>query len=99
MSRIETESQTYVELTTIEGQNVPRGTVHVSPAALTALGAAPGDTVRIQGVRATVALVEAWPAEEAAARPTQPGARATPGDQFIQMNGLVRQNAGAALGD
>ncbi len=99
MSTIERESRTYLELTTIEGQNVPRGTVHISPAALAALGATSGDTVRIHGVRATVARVDAWPAEEAAARATLPGERATTGDQFIQMNGLVRQNAGAALGD
>jgi transitional endoplasmic reticulum ATPase len=95
----EAESRTFLELTTIESQNVPRGTVHISPAALSALGAQPGAVVRIQGVRATVARVDAWSAEEAAARPTLPGERATPGDQFIQMNGLVRQNAGAALGD
>jgi transitional endoplasmic reticulum ATPase len=88
---------TTLQLTVVEGQNVPRGAAYLSPAALEALGCAPGDVVRIQGSRATVALALARPPES---QPRAAAMTAAPdGDQIIQMEGLVRQNAGAALGD
>ncbi len=50
----------------------------------------PGSVVLIQGSRATAARIFPWPAG------MQPALSA---DSSIQMDGLVRQNAGAALGD
>jgi transitional endoplasmic reticulum ATPase len=93
MSIIEraTEVTTMLPLTVVEGQNVPRGTAYVDAATLAALGCAAGDVVRIQGERATVARAEP--------RPTEGANGAAAHGQAIQMDGLVRQNAGAALGD
>jgi transitional endoplasmic reticulum ATPase len=90
-----TEVATTLHLTVVEGQGVPRGTAYISAAALDALGCAAGDSVRIQGSRATVARAQPGSAETALS------AQGPVADesQAIQMDGLVRQNAGAALGD
>ncbi len=95
ISQREPDLQTTLQLTAVEGQGVPRGVAHVSPAALDALSCAPGDIVRIQGSRATVARIEPWPENDRPAAPRQ----LADGDQHIQMDGLVRQNAGVALGE
>ncbi len=82
-----------LQLTVIEGLTVPRGEAFISKAALDALDCQPGDVIRISGGRATVAHVHAWPDDLAT-----PGAD-TSSDHVISMEGLVRQNAGAGLGD
>jgi transitional endoplasmic reticulum ATPase len=92
----ESETATTLSLTVVEGQAVPRGTAYVSHATLAALGCAAGDAVRIQGGRTTVARVQSQPLEVAnGTRGPQPPDQS----QTIQMEGLVRQNAAAALGD
>src|SRR5690348_12691542 len=90
----ETDVRTTLQLTAVEGQGVPRGVAYISRAALEALGCAPDDVVRIEGSRPTVARVQPLPEPPAG----QPAAAAGT-DLVIQMDGLVRQNAGAALGD
>jgi transitional endoplasmic reticulum ATPase len=82
-----------LQLTVIEGLTVPRGEAYISKAALDALDCAPGDVIRIQGGRATVAHVFAWP-DDPASTDAQSGS-----DRVISMESLVRQNAGAGLGD
>ena len=97
--QIKTTTTTTLQLTAIEGIGVPRGVAYASPAALDALECSAGDVVLIQGARATVARLYPWPAEE---QPGQSGMQADGGtinDQTLAMEGLVRQNAGAALGD
>ncbi len=90
----EPEIRTTVQLTAVEGQGVPRGAAYIGAAALEALGCVAGDVVRIQASRATVAQIYSRPEGTAAGAPA-----AADADQTIQMDGLVRQNAGAALGD
>ncbi|HEU5441507.1 MAG TPA: CDC48 family AAA ATPase [Ktedonobacterales bacterium] len=77
-------------LTVVEGLTIPRGTACVGAAALAALGAQPGDVIEIAAERVTVAQVDRWSNDPAAG----PGG----GEQTIAMDGLVRHNAGAALG-
>jgi transitional endoplasmic reticulum ATPase len=86
-----------LQLTVIEGLTVPRGEAYISKAALDALECEPGDVIRIQGSRATVAHVFAWP--EAPDAPDSGADGESGSDHVISMEGLVRQNAGAALGD
>ena len=94
-----------IELTVIEGLTVPRGEAYVTTAALSALECQPGDVVVIQGPRTTAARVFAWPeyARVGPADGAEPSADgATDGrrdDRVIAMDGLVRQNVGAGLGD
>ncbi|MGH2517240.1 MAG: CDC48 family AAA ATPase [Ktedonobacterales bacterium] len=87
-------SSVTIQLTVVEGLTVPRGEAHVSAAALAALECVEGDVVRIMGARATVARVVAWPPA-----PTQDVAARRGEDTTIAMDGMVRQNAGAALGE
>ena len=85
-----------IQLTVVEGLTVPRGEAHVSAAALAALECAEGDVVQITGARTTVARVVAWPP------PPSDGALAVvrkDEDTTIAMDGMVRQNTGAALGE
>ncbi|MBF6591026.1 MAG: CDC48 family AAA ATPase [Ktedonobacterales bacterium] len=95
MSTLERDikTNTTLQLVVIEGAGLPRGTAYLAAAALAALGCGPGDVAHIQGSRATVARVFPWPAE------LQPTDATAPAESAIQMDGLVRQNAGAALGD
>jgi transitional endoplasmic reticulum ATPase len=86
----EIKTNTTLQLLVTEGAGLPRGTAYIGEAALAALGCAPGDVAQIQASRATVARVFPWP------EGIQPPASA---ESAIQMDGLVRQNAGAALGD
>jgi transitional endoplasmic reticulum ATPase len=79
-----------LQLVVAEGAGLPRGTAYVAETVLAALGCATGDVVQIQGSRATVARIFPWPDGMQLAAPI---------DSAIQMDGLVRQNAGAALGD
>ncbi|HEV7129821.1 MAG TPA: AAA family ATPase, partial [Ktedonobacterales bacterium] len=105
MSIIERDSAatTSLQLMAIEGQDVPRGMAFLSTATFVALGSVPGDVVRIQGTRpgsrATVARVEPRPAAGPSIDAARRGALAADPDQSIQMDGLVRQNTGASLGD
>ncbi|HEY7781274.1 MAG TPA: CDC48 family AAA ATPase [Ktedonobacterales bacterium] len=89
-----TDTTTAVQLMVVEGQDLPRGVAYIGAAALTSIGCAPGDIVRIDGQRASVARAQPRPAARA---PT--GGLAADENQVIQMEGLVRQNVGAALGD
>lgn len=89
-------ANTTLQLTAAEGLGVPRGAAYVSPAALDALGCAPGAAVTITGTRTTVTRIFPWPDGAAPTNGTTGNASA---DQLIQMEGLVRQNAAAALGD
>src|SRR5947209_8206484 len=86
-----------IQLTVAEGIGIPRGVAYISPAALAALGCAPDDVVEIVGPRTTVARAHPWPHGQQGADGLSSGA--TPDDSTIQMDGLVRQNSGAALGD
>ncbi len=86
-----------IQLTVAEGIGIPRGVAYISPAALAALGCAADDVVEIVGPRTTVARAHPWPHEREGADGLSSGA--TPDDSTIQMDGLVRQNSGAALGD
>src|SRR5215469_579380 len=91
-------TSTGLQLTAVEGLGVPRGAAYASPATLDALSCASGDVVLIQAVRTTVARLYPWPSEDE----RQGGADLDPrftGDHMLAMEGLVRQNAGAALGD
>src|SRR5579884_2651809 len=87
-----TRTSTTLQLTVAEGIGIPRGVAYVSQAALAALDCAAGDVVQISGTRTTVARVYPLPREAG-----MPPSRAD--DATIQMESLVRQNAGAALGD
>ena len=77
------------QLTVAEGLTIPRGEAHVSRTTLALLGCQSGDVVQIRGHRTTVAHVEAWTDADTEANPAQ----------IIAMDRLVRQNAGAALGE
>ncbi|HLZ22594.1 MAG TPA: CDC48 family AAA ATPase [Ktedonobacterales bacterium] len=92
------KSTVTIQLTVVEGLTVPRGEAHVSAAALAALECAEGDAVQITGARATVARVVAWPAANDESGTPLVGRRGT-SDETIAMDGMVRQNAGAALGE
>jgi len=89
-----TRTNTTLQLTVVEGLNAPRGAAYVSPAALDALECQPGDVILIQSARGTVARVYPTAAADEA-HPT----KAPAADGEIQMEGLVRQNAGASLGE
>src|SRR5579872_1032584 len=93
----EMKSSVTIQLSVVEGLTVPRGEAHVSAAALAALECAEGDVVQITGARATVARVVAWPT--APAEGSIPLAPRKGEDTTIAMEGMVRQNAGAALGE
>ena len=86
-----------IQLTVAEGIGIPRGVAYISPAALAALGCAADDVVEI------TARVRPSPARIPGRNDQQDvdglSSGATPDDSTIQMDGLVRQNAGAALGD
>ena len=84
-------------MTVAEGIGIPRGVAYISPAALAALGCAADDVVEIVGPRTTVARAHPWPHTQQDVDGLSSGA--TPDDSTIQMDGLVRQNSGAALGD
>src|SRR5512146_1791214 len=83
-------STTTLQLTVVEGLTIPRGTACVGAGALAALGAQPSVVIEIAAERVTVAQVDRWSDDPAAG----PGG----GEQTIAMDGLVRHNAGAALG-
>ncbi|MDE3228345.1 MAG: hypothetical protein KGO05_00575, partial [Chloroflexota bacterium] len=87
-----TRTNTTLQLTVVEGLSAPRGAAYISPAALDALECQPGDVILIQSARGTVARVYVTPPEGAPDAPVS-------ADGEIQMEGLVRQNAGAALGE
>jgi transitional endoplasmic reticulum ATPase len=77
-----------VRLTVVEarGEDIGRGIVRVDPDALKRIGAAPGDILTVRGrSRATVAKA-------------MPTFRDQRGQAVIQMDGVARVNAGAALG-
>jgi len=82
-----------LDLTVIEGLTVPRGEAHVSEMILAALGCEQGDIIQITGSRTTAARVVAWRTDPRAPNSAQPGQRT------IAMESLVRQNAGAPLGE
>ncbi|MFI5271548.1 MAG: CDC48 family AAA ATPase [Ktedonobacterales bacterium] len=81
---------TTLVLTVVEGLTIPRGTACIGARTLDALGAQPGDVIEITGERVTVAQVDRWSDTE--------GDGPAGGEQTIAMDGLVRQNAAAALG-
>jgi transitional endoplasmic reticulum ATPase len=88
------KTTTTVQLTVVEGVGMPRGVAYVGPSVLEILECAAGDVIRIrnaQGNQATVARIYPWPSEAPATQAVD--------TQNIAMEGLVRQNAGAALGD
>jgi transitional endoplasmic reticulum ATPase len=90
------KSTVTVQLTVVEGLTIPRSTACLGAAALAALECAPGDIVEITGGRATIAEAQPWSLDPA----SQPGAGAAGVDErTIAMDGLVRRNAQAALGD
>ena len=94
-AELHSDSTVTLILTVVEGLTVPRGEAHISAAALAALECAPGDIVRVTGSRTTIARVVAWPTPPAGSNTASTNAS----DAVIAMDGLVRQNAGAALGD
>ena len=65
-------------------KDVGRGVVRLDPAAMERIGASIGDIVQVAGRRATVAR----------AMPTYPDQR---GQSLLQMDGILRSNAGAGL--
>lgn len=82
------EETASVRLTVIEGlsKDVGRGVVRLDPSDIDALGLGLGDTVLIEGERATIARV-------------YPVFQEHRGRSVIQMDGVVRQNSGVGLGD
>src|SRR5258708_10437460 len=92
----ETRTTTTLELPVVGGLTVPRGEAYVTPAALSALDCAAGEIVQITGRRATVARIYAWPEEPSVGNNT---AREPQADRIVAMEGMVRQNAGASLGE
>src|SRR5258708_36430877 len=92
----ETRTTTTLELTVVEGLTVPRGEAYVTPAALSALDCAAGEIVQITGRRATVARIFAWPEEPSSGNNTS---REPQADRIVALEGMVRQNAGASLGE
>ena len=93
------KTTTTVQLTAIEGIGVPRGVAYAGPAALDALECVAGDVVVIQGARATVARIYPWPEDQGQVQSGMGADTGSGGEQTLAMEGLVRQNAGAALGD
>ena len=91
-------TSTTLQMTVAEGILIPRGSAFITPAALAALGCHDDDVIVIQGQRATVARIHAWPNDPHPNDTSVPGTT-IPSDAIIQMDGIVRQNAGAALGD
>jgi transitional endoplasmic reticulum ATPase len=89
----QTRATVTLQLTVAEGLTVPRGEAHMSAAALSALECEASDVVQITGARSTVARVVAWPSPPTRS-PSPPGE-----DTLIALDSLVRQNAGAALGE
>ena len=83
----EPDNPTGMTLTVIEArrEDVGRGIVRLDPDALKAIGAAPGDVVQLEARGKTVAKA-------------MPTFREQRGQQAIQLDGIVRANAGAALG-
>src|SRR5258708_30115319 len=92
----ETRTTTTLELTVVEGLTVPRGEAYVTPAALSALDCAAGEIVQITGRHATVARIFAWPEEPSSGNNTS---REPQADRIVAMEGMVRQNAAASLGE
>lgn len=92
-----TRTHTTLQLTVMEGLGVPRGAALMSPAALDALECQPGDVVSIQSARGTVARV--YPLGDETGADGAAPALAQAQIQQIQMDGLVRQNAQAGLGE
>ena len=80
-------TNTTIQLTVAEGLGIPRGVAYLSPAALAALGCAPGDVALIQGGRTTVARVYPWPHDGAPGQAAdgfgQAGTGATPDDRTL----------------
>ena len=91
-------TSTGLQLTAVEGLGVPRGAAYASPATLDALRSAPGDVILIQAARTTVARLYPWPSGDERQAGAELDHRYS-GDNMLAMEGLVRQNAGAALGD
>lgn len=88
---------TSLQLTVVEGIGMPRGAAYAGPQVLDLLECATGDVILIrnaQSNRTTVARIYPWPSDTADSSGIQAA-----GTQNIAMEGLVRQNAGAALGD
>ena len=88
-----------MQLTVVEGLTIPRGTACLGAAALAALECAPGDVIEIVGGGTTVAEAQPWSLDADSSTLGAPAARAPGSEQTIAMEGLVRQNARAALGD
>src|SRR5580765_368293 len=76
-----------LRLTVIEArrEDVGRGIVRLDPATLKEIGAAPGDVLEIEGRTRTVAKA-------------MPSFKEQRGQAVIQLDGVARANAGAALG-
>ena len=76
-----------LRLTVIEArrEDVGRGIVRLDPATLKEIGAAPGDVLEIEGRTRTVAKA-------------MPSFKEQRGQEVIQLDGVARANAGAALG-
>ena len=76
-----------LRLTVIEArrEDVGRGIVRLDPATLKQIGAAPGDVLEIEGRTRTVAKA-------------MPSFKEQRGQEVIQLDGVARANAGAALG-
>ncbi|HST87272.1 MAG TPA: hypothetical protein VLJ14_02750, partial [Ktedonobacterales bacterium] len=91
------KTTTTLQLTVVESLTVPRGTACIGAAAMAALDCQTGDVIEIRGARATVAQVCPW--SIGADDDAQPGSPRAAEEQTIAMDGLVRQNAGAALGE
>ncbi len=87
-----TRTNTTLQLTVAEELGAPRGAAYISSAALAALDCQPGDVILIQSARATVARIFPPPVES-------PAAILPSLDGEIHMDGLVRRNAGASLGE
>src|SRR5262245_2374206 len=90
-----------LQLTVVEGLTIPRGTGFIGAASLAALECAPGDIIEISGPRTTVAEVQPWSLDAGGldSQPGEPAGGLANGERTIAMDGLVRQNAQAALGD
>lgn len=88
---------TAVQLTVVEGVGMPRGVAYVGPSVFEMLECTAGDVIQIRNVqssRTTVARVYPWPIDIPDNSSTD-----VANTQNVAMEGLVRQNAGAALGD
>jgi transitional endoplasmic reticulum ATPase len=91
------KTTTTLQLTVVESLTVPRGTACIGAAAMAALDCQTGDVIEIRGARPTVAQVCPW--SIGGDDDAQPGSPRAAEEQTIAMDGLVRQNAGAALGE